>query len=221
MMEYSRANPSPRYRHLNQQYRSLHADGDCRLNLPAETVFSGESLFPHVYRIKKLIEATGSANLLDYGCGKGFQYNPLSAPAHGLQAGDTLMDLWDIDNVHLYDPCHPSFDSLPGERFDGVISTDVLEHCPEDDLPWILDEIFGFAKKFVFANVACFPARRRLPDGENAHCTIQGVDWWKQRLGTCTARHPEIVWEVWLQYLDPNQTEVRINEVRTGNFESS
>ena len=219
-MEYSRANPSLRYLHLNQQYRSLHADGDRLLNMPAETVFPGSSLFPHVHRIKKLIEATGSENLLDYGCGKGFQYDPLSVPAYGLRAGDTLMDLWSIDNIHLYDPCHPPFDALPGERFDGVISTDVLEHCPEDDLPWILEEIFGLAKKFVFANVACFPARRRLPDGENAHCTIQGVHWWKQCLGACAARHPEILWEVWLQYLDPDQTEVKVNEVRIGNLES-
>ena len=216
-MELSRANPSPRYRHLNQQYRALHADGDRLLNLPSETVFPGKSLFPHIHRIRQLITSTRAANLLDYGCGKGFQYDPLGAPAHGLQAGDSLMDFWDVDNIHLYDPCHPPFDTLPTGRFDGVISTDVLEHCPEEDLPWILDEIFAFAKKFVFANVACFPARRRLPDGENAHCTIQGVEWWQQCLGAAAARHPHIVWEVWLQYLDPDQTEVVINEVRVGN----
>jgi hypothetical protein len=54
-----------------------------------------------------------------------------------------------------------------------VISTDVLEHCPgKVNVPWIVDEMFGYATRFVFANVAVIPAGKRLPNGENAHCTI-------------------------------------------------
>ena len=83
-----------------------------------------------------------------------------------------------------------------------MISTDVLEHCPEDDLAWIVDEIFGFADRFVFANVACYPASKRLPTGENAHCTIKPRDWWEELLRTVAARHPRVDWEVWVQYLE-------------------
>jgi hypothetical protein len=63
-----------------------------------------------------------------------------------------------------------------------VICTDVLEHCPEEDIPWILDELFAYARKFVYANVACFPARKRLPSGGNAHCTIKPVKWWEAEI---------------------------------------
>jgi hypothetical protein len=65
------------------------------------------------------------------------------------------------------------FSALPEGRFDGVVCTDVLEHCPEEDLPWIVGELFGYARLFVFANVACYPAAKKLPNGENAHCTIR------------------------------------------------
>lgn len=56
-----------------------------------------------------------------------------------------------------------------------MICTDVLEHCPEEDIPWIVDELFAFARKFVYANIACFPARKQLPSGGNAHCTVKPV----------------------------------------------
>ena len=55
---------------------------------------------------------------------------------------------------------------------------DVLEHCPEQDLRWIVAEIFGFANRFVFANVASYEAMTTLPNGENAHCTVRPSEWW-------------------------------------------
>ena len=54
-----------------------------------------------------------------------------------------------------------------------------MEHCPEEDIPWILDEIFQHAKKFVYVNIACYPAQKTLPDGQNAHCTIKPKEWWE------------------------------------------
>ena len=52
----------------------------------------------------------------------------------------------------------------PTGQFDGVISTDVLEHCPEPDLPWILDEMFGAARKFIFANIARLSRRQEIAE---------------------------------------------------------
>ena len=106
-----------------------------------------------------------------------------------------------MQDVRCYDPCHEPFSRLPEEKFDGVLCTDVLEHCPEEDVPWILDEIFGYARRFVFANAACYPARKHLPNGENAHCTIREPAWWRERLCETSARHPGVLWEVWVQSL--------------------
>jgi hypothetical protein len=87
-----------------------------------------------------------------------------------------------------------------------VICTDVLEHCPEEDLPWIVGELFGYARLFVFANVACYPAMKTLPNGENAHCTIRPVEFWREIFQNAAAAASEkaagargdaLLWEVW------------------------
>ena len=75
---------------------------------------------------------------------------------------ESVLDYWDLDEVYRYDPCYAPYSRLPEGRFDGVIATDVLEHCPEEDLPWIVGEMFSYAQRFVFASVATrtMPSRR-------------------------------------------------------------
>lgn len=63
--------------------------------------------------------------------------------------------------MHCYDPGPAAFSELPTGRFHGVFCTDVVEHCPEEKLPWV--GYSGFARRFVFASIACFPAAKRLP----------------------------------------------------------
>ncbi len=49
--------------------------------------------------------------------------------------------------------------------------------CPVADILWIVREIFDLANRFVFANIACYPARATLPTGENAHSTVRHLQW--------------------------------------------
>jgi hypothetical protein len=86
-----------------------------------------------------------------------------------------------VDFVRCYDPSYPPYSKRPDETFDAVICTDVLEHCPEDDLEWIIADLFGFARKLVFAVAACYPALTHLPNGENAHCTVRPASWWHSK----------------------------------------
>jgi hypothetical protein len=193
-MSFTRANPSPRYRELVELYRQMHLEGDRRLNLPPQQIFPGFNLRAEATRIKRLITATRATSILDYGSGKGKQYEGPLRLSDGT-AYDTVQDYWDVDYVHCYDPSYPPFSTLPSGKFDGVVSTDVLEHCPEDDLEWIVDEMFGFATRFVFANVACFPALKRLPTGENAHCTVKPPGWWGALVRSVAGRHSGVAWE--------------------------
>jgi hypothetical protein len=198
-MTYSRANPSPRYLELQNLYRTMHTEGERFLGIPPAETFPGSSLAAQSYRIKALIAKTGEQTFLDYGSGKGLQYEPHSIRDEAGVEWPGIIDYWDVDEVLCYDPAYAPFTKVPAGKFDGVISTDVLEHCPEEDIPWIIDEIFGYAGRFVFANVACYPARKRLPTGENAHCTIKPVDWWRVLMESAVARHPGILCEVWIQ----------------------
>ena len=214
---YTRQNPSPRYRELATLYRSMHTEGEKFLGIPPEKTFPGQSLLPQAGRIKEMITRYNAKTLLDYGSGKGMQYKPMQIIAEGIGEWPSVQAFWGIDELTCYDPAYAPFNVLPDKKFDGVISTDVLEHCPEEDIPWILNEMFSYATQFVFANVACYPAKKRLPNGENAHCTIRTPEWWNQILLDVATRHSGIHWEVWVQSLIETPHGNKMTEKRLGN----
>jgi hypothetical protein len=200
-VKYTRQSPSPRYRRLIEQYRMLHTEGEKHLGIPPEKTFDGRSLPMQAAHIKRMIKRTGARSVLDYGSGKGRQYE-----LHRILDEEESVDYpdiksyWGVEELRCYDPGYERFSELPSGTFDGVICTDVLEHCPEDDIPWILGELFGFARKFVFANVACFPARKRLPSGGNAHCTVKPVKWWQDEIARAARARPGVPYEFRLAY---------------------
>ena len=140
-----------------EEYKKYHAK---------ETNYPGNNLKPQLHHIVELIQQTQSKTLLDFGCGKGYQYS-----------------LW---NHHknmgampsLYDPAVSKYDILPDGPFDGIFSTDVMEHIPEEQIPKTFQMITQRATKFVFLAIATFPSIAVLPNGENAHCTVKPLEWW-------------------------------------------
>jgi hypothetical protein len=222
-MTYSRANPSPRFAELLEQYRAMHRDGDARRGTPAEQTFDGKSLPRQASRIKKLIGHSGARTILDYGSGKGRQYLPAGIMENGVVRWNSMQEYWGVESIRCYDPGHAPFSALPEGQFDGVVCTDVLEHCPEEDLPWIVGELFGYARLFVFANVACYPAAKTLPNGENAHCTIRPVEFWQALFQNAAGAASEnaaagaagVPWEVWAD----TPADAARQEVRIGSFE--
>jgi len=198
-MEYSRQHPSPRYESLLRMYQEMHVHGERHQGIPAKKTFDGRSLAAQLGRIKRLIGQSQAGSVLDYGSGKGTQYDPRPISGEDGTEYDGVVDFWGVDDVTCFDPAYSPFSQLPTGSFDAVISTDVLEHCPEEDIGWIVEEMFGYAEKFVFAVIACYPASKRLPNGENAHCTIRPPEWWNEYFTAAGLRHPGVKWEVWLQ----------------------
>jgi len=190
MNDYSRDNPSPRYVELLGYYREMHENGARDQNIPAEKTFDGRSLPKHAGNIQQIINVLGARTILDYGSGKGSQYGPMAIELPGGQKFKDIQSFWGVDKITCFDPGHEPFSKLPDGMFDGVVTTDVLEHCPKDDIPWILDEIFGYARDFVYLNVACYPASKTLPNGENAHCTLESPDWWSTQFSERVQRTP-------------------------------
>ena len=181
---FTRKTPSDPHVKLMSLYQDMHANGYTVENGPhkkqlaAEDAYPGNELPKFAGQIKRLIDLHGAKSVLDYGSGKGKQYGPMTVNVSDGRTFESIPHFWEVEEVQCYDPCVPRFSQLPGKRFDCVVSTDVLEHCYTDDVPWIVREMFSYAKKFVFANVACFPAIARLPTGENAHCTVKDPQWW-------------------------------------------
>jgi hypothetical protein len=145
-----------------EMYKELHKNSEN---------FIGKSTAKHSKDIGLLIGETNSKIILDYGCGKGQQYTK-----------QKIHREWGIDSVYMYDPAVPEHSRLPASRFDGVICTDVMEHVPESAVKDVLRQVIGYANKFVFLNISTRLAGKKLPNGENAHCTVKPHSWWMNQI---------------------------------------
>ena len=145
---------------LKEEYEKLHAAGH----------YSGYFCLKYKERIKELIENTSSHTILDYGCGKGFQYFKLRVHAY-----------WKV-SVSCYDKFYKELSILPTTQSDGVICVEVLEHIPENQIDDVLKQIFGAAKKFVFLTVATKEAKKKFSNGENVHILLKDKEWWMQKI---------------------------------------
>jgi len=146
-------------------YKRLHAHNP--------TWFRGYSTKKWVEWITEKIEETNTTSLLDYGCGKGFQY--FQYRYHELYWGGIL--------PYLYDPAVSGLDKKPTGTFDGTICIDVLEHIPETDLDETVEEILNYAKKWCFFAIGIGRSRKKLPNGRNVHVTRWKEDKWLAFLG--------------------------------------
>ena len=145
-------------------YKEMHEDS---------RNYQGVSLDKEIPNIANLVLSTASTTVLDYGCGKGNQYK---------QSNSNILFHVKDENIFLYDPGFKEHDTLPDRTFDGVISTDVLEHIPEKVIPKTLNQIFERADKFVYLAICTRLAHAILPNGENAHCTVKEPDWWENHI---------------------------------------
>jgi len=212
----SRTNPSSRYRELIGQYQKMHLEGSAIAS--AETTFNGALLCTHIDSIKGIVEKDNIQTVLDYGCGKGVLYDPqvvLEAPS-GRKVGN-MQDYWGVE-VTCYDPAYTPNSKLPTEQSDLVICTDVIEHCPTEDIDWIVNEIFSYAKKSVFLAIACYPASKKLPNGENPHCFVRPALWWRDRFKSLEKSYPHLRYYILLESLGPNYDDLENKMIMYSSF---
>lgn len=208
-MTHSRANPSTRYTELVGIYKELHEKGDKRNDIAPEHTFDGRSLIAHVNTITQAVVRYELRSLLDYGCGKAVVYDLAQAKARDGRKLRGLREIWGIDDIRLFDPGYAPFSEPPTGTYDGVICTDVLEHCPEEDIDWIIEDLFGFARKFLFMTIACYPAEKALPTGENAHVTQKNPGWWLDHIDAVAATRPQVEYIACLTLRDKRQMVVQ------------
>jgi SAM-dependent methyltransferase len=140
------------------QYRQLHA----------EKADYGASSPKYIDETSLFIGWLKPKSVLDYGCGKGGLLKALALRFPDIQFAG-------------YDPAIPGADTLPRQKFDMAICTDVLEHIPEDALPRVVQEIASLSENCFFGLHHAL-ARQILPNGQNAHCTIRPPVWYHRLL---------------------------------------
>ena len=152
-----------------EQYRQMHMAG----------YFPGHSTKKWAADIGALIAQHGAKTLLDYGSGKGMQYSE-----------QKLHEGWGVEKPTLYDPAVKGIDVLPSplRPFDGVICCDVLEHLEGKDVTDAIFDVLIRAEKFAFFSISTKKAKKTLPDGRNAHLTINPREWWEAMFASAENR---------------------------------
>ena len=138
---------------------------------------NGHTSYPLV---KDFIEKYQPTSVLDFGCGHG-----------GLIA--TIKELHPEIEVTGYDPGNPNFQHLPKHPIDTIVSTDAIEHIEPKYLDATLRIINEKMQRCGFFRIACYPAKKQLPDGRNAHLIVQLPEWWRNKIQSIMA--VDIVWE--------------------------
>jgi hypothetical protein len=146
---------------LLRQYDKLHENPKRFLG------YTSTRYAPDIGELVGLYEA---ASLLDYGSGKGLQY--LVKRIH---------EAWGI-LPYCYDPGWRPLSERPTRTFDGVICTDVMEHVAPERVDRTLRDIYSFADRFVFFAISCATSSKTLPDGTPCHITVEGPEFWLEKL---------------------------------------
>ena len=131
----------------------------------------------YVKNILNHVNKYSPKSILDFGCGKG-----------KLKTGLAKHEV-DIDE---YDPAIPNKKKIPKEQYDLIITTDVLEHIYEDEIPTICKEFISLQPETMFHAICTRKAHKKLPDGTNAHKTVRDIQWWAKKLQEYTGYKAEV-----------------------------
>lgn len=112
------------------------------------------------------------------------------AAAELLSETEAQLDELPVRSVARWDPMRA--DRV--DPADAVVCCRGLEDAPEDDVPWLLDELFAAADRFVVAGVDC----GKLPASPAATATetLTAPERWPEHFSAAGARHPGIRWQL-------------------------
>ena len=171
--------PSKAYDKALAQMRAFHL---------TRKTFSGNGVMKHKDALVQFSKTLGATSGLDYGCGKGHQYDT-----------ERQRDGFDLRaalgySPALYDPAVMEFKDLPpeGTEFDLVWCVDVLECVPEGDMDWEIARMASYARLGLFVTVATYPAKKTLPNGNNSHITVKPAKWWRSHFWLLIEARPEL-----------------------------
>ena len=133
--------------------------------------FSGDGLKQFIPDISFLIRNSNIKTVIEYGCGKAHPWKDYN-----------LKKMWRLDKVDFYDPGVEEYSHSLSSPCDLVICVDVMEHIDPECVDEVLGNIDKLSNKAIFFSISTRRAAKNLPDGRNAHLTVQPPDWWQRKI---------------------------------------
>ncbi len=133
--------------------------------------------------LARLLAEAGAETVLDYTFGVD----------DGSAAGDT-QQAYGARRVQRHDPAVPGLAAPPRSqgRFDAVVGRAGLERIPDDDVPWVVDELFAAAERLLYVVVADEARRDVLGDGTVLRIRSRGRAWWESHFAAASLHHPAV-----------------------------
>ena len=169
------------------KYKDLELYKQMHKNAPSYGATGGR----YIHRVIEHIEKYKPETILDFGCGKGCLKNALK------------MKQLEIDE---YDPAIKGKEKILKDKYDLIITTDVLEHLYEEEIEQVCKEFLSLSPETMFHVICTRKADALLPDGSNAHKTVKPIEWWKQKMESYLNYRALVV----KNPADINQTETSI-----------
>lgn len=101
----------------------------------------------------------------------------------------------DFFAVTPYDLCRQTPDSLPAKTFDLVYSAGELQRVPDEDIPWVLDEMFRLSHSLVFVQIHVGEPVHVIAGQPQSRSTQRSFEWWVSHFHTISRRYPKIHWK--------------------------
>ena len=147
----------PQIKELIEQYRLLHQQH-------RGYGTTGENQIPLFTAFVNMLRPK---SVLDYGSGKSRLVEKLPYAVR--------------PKTYRYDPAVPELSTLPVDKVDLVLCTDVLEHIPEEFVDEFIDDLHQLSENALLA-ISIRPSGNNLPDGRPCHLTVKPAWWWMKRL---------------------------------------
>ena len=77
-----------------------------------------------------------------------------------------------------------------------VVCTEVLDALPDEDVPWVLDELFRSARRKVAVTVTTTTRTSVLGNGIHVSQPARTESWWMEQLEAASRHHPERQWQL-------------------------
>ncbi len=107
-----------------------------------------------------------------------------------------------VDSLESVNPMlNPTFKGSPVS--DAVACTGTLEFFPDEDIPWLLRELFNHAGKLLFCTVS-------TPRGNN----VRTARWWRYHFEIAARQFPDVHWQL---HLDTGKVAGQRHHIIEGN----
>ncbi len=97
-----------------------------------------------------------------------------------------------IERITALDP-GKALDTTPARAGDAIVCQDLLEFMPDDDVPWILKQLFERADRELYCDVV-ESAINSSPGPLVRH--KRSADWWQYQFEIVARHHPRVHWRL-------------------------